>query len=271
MNTYNDGVRKTPGMESTPAQRKTDSSTVGQHYAVLGTPAAQLGDICSMFEDRAWGDIMMDYDNGPRTPPAPTAPRPAISREEMLFMYYIDLATDPWKYGADLEEEMAETMAELQELGKWPEVIAHLIYLEEEKMRIEEERAAKNERLAELDKVIEEKRQKHKLKIAAMEEAARRQVAEDKARAAAKLAARQVATVKDGEACKYYRDNGTPEPAREGWEAGCDYHKQGKCKHVHPDEAGWDAAVAKRKANRKNHGHRHEHHHAPRGGGGGRW
>lgn len=214
---------------------------------------------------------MLDMDNGPRTPPATTVARPVVSREEFLFRYYIDLATESCKYGEDLEEEMAETKAELQELGKWPDVIAYFIYLEEEKMKIEEARVARLERLAELDKEMDEKREAHKLKIATMHEAALRQMADDKARVLAKLAARQVATVKDGEACKYYRNNGTPEPAREGWNEGCDYHKQGKCKHVHPDEPGWDAAVAKRKAPGHNHGHKSGHYHKKPAGGAGRW
>jgi hypothetical protein len=265
MNNYNDGVFKTPGMESTPAKRTTDSSIVSQKYAILGTSAAQLDDICSMYKDRAWGDIMIGYNSRPTTPPN-TVTRPVISHDEILFLYYIDLVTDPYKYGDELDKEMATVEAELRELGKWPDVISYLIYLEEEKMRIEEDRAAKLEKFMESEKIMDEKRQKHKLKIVGMQEAARQQVANDKARAAAKLAARQVATVKDGEACKYYRDNGIPEPAREGWEAGCGYHKEGKCTHVHPDEPGWEAAVAKRKIARS--GHRHGHYNnAPRSGG----
>lgn len=254
------GVKKTPGMESTPVKRTTDSSTVGQHYAVLGTLAAQLGDICSMYEGASWGDLMMERESVVVTPPT-TVPRSEISREEFLFRYYIDLATDPCKYGTDLEMEMADTKAELEELGKWADVLAHLIHLEEEKMKVVEERVAKDKEYAEWSAVLEKKRLDHQMKIAAMKEAAVKAIEEDKVRVATKLAARQLATVKSGRACRYFRNNGMPEPAKDGWEAGCGYHKEGKCRDIHPDEPGWNEAVATRKAY-------HGHHHAPRGGGG---
>jgi hypothetical protein len=211
----------------------------------------------------SWGDVIMSLDkSGAMTPPKPVA-KPEITREEFLFRYYIDLATDPWKYGSELEMEMAETQAELEELGKWAEVLSHLILLEQEKMKIEEERAAKLEASIKKNEAFEAKRREHQKKIAAMKEVAAKAWKEEKDNAAAKIAGRQVATAKNGIACRYFRDNGMPEPATNGWEPGCDYYKHGKCPCIHPDEPGWDEAVVARKAKRGA-----SHRHVPRGAGG---
>lgn len=247
-------------MESTPAQRNTDSPFVGQ-YASLGTSAAELG-------DKKWGDIMMDEDNGPRTPPAQAVFVEEISPVERLIRYAVDLLTEGSKYGEDLETELDETSAELESLGLWDALDEYLVYLEEVEKRVNEERDARLKELQEMEDLAEQKRLEHALKIAAMEKAAREQVEAEKAAALAAIAARHVTSTKNGTACKYYRNDGSPEPASKGWEPGCGYHKEGKCKHVHPDEPGWDEAVAKRKA--EGHKHKHGHHKKPAGGAG-RW
>jgi len=195
-------------------------------------------------------------------------PIPAPTREEFLSYLYIDYLEEPWKHGSELEEALADIAAELRELGEWERFQSYLTELEEKARKMEEERANEAAKAAEKAALREEKEREHKLKVAAMEEAARKELAEVKARAAAALAARQVVATKNGQACKYFRNNGMPEPASEGYNEGCDYHKLGKCPFVHPDEAGWSEAVAKRTANHKTH---HHHHHAPRGAGGGNW
>ena len=273
MNTYRTGVNSTPGMESTPVKRTTDSSSVGQHYADLGAAAAKLADFCSKYNGASWGDIMLcDFkscESCRRYLPdyrmvgelcdscVPRPPTPEPTRAEFLFKIYMDYVEDPWKYGKDLEAEMAETEAELRKIGAWADVESHLNHLAEVERVLDEERAAEMAKAKEQAAIQEEKDREHKLKIAAMEEAARKAIAEDKARVAAALAARQVATVKNGRACKYFRNDGSPEPAQEGWVAGCGYHKEGKCPCIHPDEPGWDEAVANRKA----HGRPPSHHH----------
>jgi hypothetical protein len=264
--TCSGGAKGAPGMESTPVQKDLTGAGAVNGEPELGVPTV-MGAVCSTWRafgdaQASWGDIMMDRDeSGVVTPPI-TIVKSEISREEFLFRYYIDLTIDPCKYGTDLEMEMAETQAELEEMGKWPEVLSHLIRLEEEKMKVEEERLLSNKMYAEKLAAIEKKRAEHNAKIAAMKEAAAKAFEEDKALVAAKIAARKTATAKNGIACKYFRDNGTPEPARDGWEPGCGYHKEGKCPCIHPDEPGWDAAVAARRAKRA------VHHHAPRGAGG---
>lgn len=266
MNTCCGGVKKTPGMESTPVKRTTDSPTVGQDYAVLGTPAAQLGDIYSMYKGVNWlkyavfgftpcgvcGSSMPSHqlvgDMCDMCVPRP--PKPAPTRSQILSALRIDYEEEPWKYGNELEELKAKTEAELRAIGAWADVESHLNRLAEAERADEAQRAAKQKERAEKAAIQEEKNREHKLRIAEMEEAARKEIAEERARVAAALAARQAMTkvAKNDQACKYFRNNGTAEPAEKGWEPGCAYHKIGKCPFVHPDEQGWDAAVAKRKA-----------------------
>lgn len=139
-NTTSYTVCKQTVMESTHVKRKTDSSSVGKYYADLGTPAAQLGDICSMFKGVSWADIMDGFSRP--IDDSTTAIRSAISHEEFLFRYYTDLMTDPYLYGSDLEDEKADTEAELRDLGKWDDVLTHLVYLKDTEVSQITERAA---------------------------------------------------------------------------------------------------------------------------------
>lgn len=252
-------------MESTPVQKDLTGAGAVNGKPELGVSTV-MDTVCCWTKTAnwgmnfvSWGDMMMPRESGVETPPPV---RSKISHEEFIFWYYIDLATEPYKYGKDLETEMAKTQAELEEMETWPEVLSYLIGLDESKMKVEEERRLYNEKEDARMAAIEEKRLEHETRIAAMKEAAAKAYEEDKVNAAAKIAARHVAIAKNGIACKYFRNNGTPEPARDGWESGCNYHKEGKCPCVHPEEPGWDAAVVARKAKRA------VHHHAPRGAGG---
>ena len=180
----------------------------------------------------------------------PRPPKPAPTRAQILSALRIDYEEEPWKYGNELEELKAKTEAELRAIGAWADVESHLNRLAEAERADEAQRAAKQRERAEKAAIQEEKDREHRRRIAEMEEAIRRTLAEEKARVAAALAARQSMTVvaKNGHACKYYRNNGLPEPAQDGWEAGCGYHKIGKCPFIHPDEPGWKEAAEKRKS-----------------------